>query len=94
MSRQTRTGNCRGEIKQKVRDFIITNFFHLLFCLVGHTREISNYIFRDLQLLCERLDELDIEAIITADCPDMETYIVDVPLTTLLESPYLAVRRP
>lgn len=35
--------------------------------LVGPTRENWNYIFPDLQLLCERLEELDIEALMEAD---------------------------
>jgi hypothetical protein len=30
---------------------------------VGHTRENWNYIFADLQVLCERLEQLDIEGI-------------------------------
>lgn len=38
-----------------------------VFSLVGPTRENWNYIFSDLRLLCERLEELDIEAIMEAD---------------------------
>jgi len=30
---------------------------------VGYAKEKLNYIFSDIQVLCERLDELDIEAI-------------------------------
>jgi hypothetical protein len=35
--------------------------------LVGQTREIWNCIFSDLELVCQELEVLDIEAIIGAD---------------------------
>jgi hypothetical protein len=61
---QTRTGDNRGENKEKVREDKLSNFSYLFFCLVGHPRYFSN--FTDLEILCERLEQLDIE-IITDD---------------------------
>jgi hypothetical protein len=42
--------------------------------MVDLTRENSNCIFLDLQLLCERLEELDIESIMAADPEINDTY--------------------
>lgn len=42
--------------------------------LVDLAREISNSVFSDLQLLCERLEELDIEAMMAADSWSNDTY--------------------
>jgi hypothetical protein len=43
---------------------MFSDFYICCSNLVGPARENWNYIFSDLQLLCERLDELDIEATI------------------------------
>lgn len=53
--------------KEKVRENRFSNFSYLSLKLVGPTREKLNYIFSDIQVLCERLDELDIEAIMEAE---------------------------
>jgi hypothetical protein len=34
---------------------------------VGHAKETTNCIFADIQVLCERLEGLDIETILKAD---------------------------
>jgi len=42
-------------------------FYICWIILVGQARENWNYLFEDLQRLCEHLEELDIEAIMDAD---------------------------
>jgi hypothetical protein len=66
---QTRT-KITGVIQQNKNPWINSKDFYLCnSCLVGLAREKSNYLFEGLVVLCERLDELDIEAVINTAPP-------------------------
>jgi hypothetical protein len=69
---QTRTGDNGGKHKTKAREDKFSSFPNLSLRLVGPTRYFSNYNFSDLQVLCERLEQLDIEAIMEADNVQVE----------------------
>jgi hypothetical protein len=64
-SRNKKTGESLAEPgRQFVVDFFKKNtlaYTGALF-LVGHTRDFSNCIFSDIQILCDRLNELGIES--------------------------------
>lgn len=63
MSHLVQRWNCKRKSEN-----LILGFSYLLDNFGGAYQGKVNYIFSDIQVLCERLDELDIEDLIEEDC--------------------------
>jgi hypothetical protein len=61
---QTRTEITEVKLQNKNPRRMFSDFYICCSNLVGPTRENWNYLFEALVILCEQLEELDIEAII------------------------------